>query len=357
MKKTGIANLPLHYGRAPRWLFSRMERLSREIICAIIIDKGTKEVLKRLSDPFWFQAFGSVLGFDWHSSGLTTTVCGAVKSGFKEISKEYGFYIAGGKGRTSRRTPEEIETVSNIVGLNPKPLIYASRMAAKVDTSGIQDGYQIYHHVFFFTDSGEWTVVQQGMNETSRYARRYHWLGEKVEDFVCEPHSGIECEKTSSILNLVAEESCKARKVITSVSKEEPEKVIKELKRINELHLPSEHPVRFSQIRPDRIKKILVSTYERAPENFETLLGIRGVGPKTIRALSLISELTYGVQPSFTDPARFSFAHGGKDGHPYPVNKKVYDESINFLKDAVSKAKIGKSDKLKLLKKLHSMFR
>lgn len=357
MKRTGIANLPLHYGRAPRWLFNRMEKLSREIICAIIIDKGKKEVLKRLSDPFWFQAFGSILGFDWHSSGLTTTVCGAIKSGFKDIGKEYGFFVAGGKGRTSRKTPEEIEVVSETIGINPKPLVYASRMSAKVDTSGIQDGYQIYQHVFFFSDIGEWTVIQQGMNETNRYARRYHWLGEKVENYVCEPHSGIECEKSTKILNLVASESKKAREVITSVSKEKPDKVVNELKRINQLHLPPEHPVKLSQIHPDRLKKILISTYERSPEDFEKLLGMRGVGPKTIRALSLISELTYGVQPSFTDPARFSFAHGGKDGHPYPVNRKVYDESINFLKEAVSKAKIGNSDKLKLLKKLHKMFK
>jgi hypothetical protein len=278
-----------------------------------------------------------------------------MKSGFKEISKEYGFHIAGGKGRTSRKTPEEIEKVSDIIGINPKPLVYASRLSAKVDSSGIQDGYQIYHHVFFFSENGEWAVVQQGMNEANRYARRYHWLGDNVEDFVCEPHSGIECEKTSKILNLVAKESDEARKVITSVSKEKPERIIKELKRINELHLPAEHPVKLSQIRPDRIKKILISTYERSPEDFEMLIGMRGVGPKTLRALSLISELTYGVAPSFSDPARYSFAHGGKDGYPYPVNREVYDESISFLKDAVSKAKIGNADKLKMLKKLHTL--
>jgi len=356
MKRTGIANLPLHYGRAPRWLFERMEKLSREIIIAIIIDKGTDEVLRRLSDPFWFQAFGSLLGFDWHSSGLTTTVCGAIKTGFKEVCREYGFYIAGGKGKVSRKTPEEIEMVSDAIGVNGKPLVYASRMAAKVDTSGIQDGYQIYHHTFFFNSKGNWVVVQQGMNETDRYARRYHWLGEQVSDFVCEPHSGIECEKTSKILNLIARESDKARNVITSISKEKPEKVIAELKKIAELSLPAEHPIEPSQIHPDRLKKILISTYENAPEDFETLLGMKGVGTKTLRALSLISELTYGVPASFSDPARFSFAHGGKDGYPYPVNRRVYDESIIFLKEAIQKAKIGDNERFKLLKKLHTFF-
>jgi hypothetical protein len=356
MKRTGIANLPLHYGRTPRWLFRKMENLSREIICAIILDKGTKEVLRRLSDPFWFQAFGSVLGFDWHSSGLTTTVCGAIKSGFKEASKEFGFYIGGGKGKTSRKTPKEIEVVSDNLGLNAKPLIYASRMSAKVDTSGIQDGYQIYHHTFFFTSQGDWAIIQQGMNKKNRYARRYHWLSSKVDDFVCEPHSGIECRVTGETLNLVASESDKSRDVITSISKERPEKVIRELKQIKELKLPPEHPVTITSIHPDRIRKILISTYERSPEDFETLIAMRGVGPKTIRALSLISELMYGVKPSFSDPARFSFAHGGKDGYPYPVDRAVYDESISFLEEAVNKAKISNTDRLKLLKKLHGIF-
>ncbi|MEK6591424.1 MAG: DUF763 domain-containing protein [Nitrospinota bacterium] len=354
--KTGIANLPLHYGKAPRWLFSRMTRLSREIILIICQEYGADEVLRRLSDPFWFQAFGCVLGFDWHSSGVTTTACGAIKEGIRGIEKEIGFYAAGGKGGVSRKTPSEIEKAGEDLSTEPSLLIYASRMAAKVDSSAVQDGYQLYHHSFFFTKDGKWCVVQQGMNEVNRYARRYHWLGEKVADFVNEPESAICCDyKVSSVLNLVAAESKSAREAATMISQERPEKLVLEIKKMKELSLPLHHQIHVNSINPDRLYKIFLTTYERGPANFESLLGIEGVGPKTIRALSLISELIYGVKPSFDDPVRYSFAHGGKDGHPYPVDRKNYDKSIEFLRRALSFAKIGNTEKLEAIKRLNAL--
>lgn len=354
--KTGIANLPLHYGKAPRWLFDRMRKLSREIILVIIQEFGADEILRRLSDPFWFQAFGCVLGFDWHSSGVTTTVCGAIKEGIKGIEKETGFYAAGGKGGVSRKTPSEIESVGEDLSISPSKLIYASKMSAKVDSSAIQDGYQLYHHAFFFTKDGKWCVVQQGMNEVNRYARRYHWLGEKVTDFVNEPESAICCDnKERNVLNMVASESQGARETAAVISKEKPERLVLEIKKMQSLHLPRHHQVLVNSINPDRLYKIFLTTYEKNPANFESLLGIEGVGPKTIRAISLISELIYGVKPSFDDPVRYSFAHGGKDGYPYPVDRTNYDKSIEFLRKALSLAKIGNAERLEAIRRLSTL--
>lgn len=350
--RTGIANLPLHYGKAPAWLFERMRDLSREITLVLIEEFGPEEMLRRLSDPFWFQAFGAVLGFDWHSSGLTTTVCGALKEGLRGLERELGLFVAGGKGRTSRRTPGEIEEVGDLLAIDAQNLVYASKMAAKVDSAALQDGYQIYHHCFIFTTKGSWNVVQQGMNETNRYARRYHWLSDDLKSFVCEPHSAICCDQRGVTLNMVAEESDPARSVTTELSKEKPEKLISEIKRLQNLHLPHRHEVLVQDLNPERLKRILLKTYERQPQNFEQLLGMEGVGPKTIRSLSLISELIYGVKPSFRDPARYSFAHGGKDGYPYPVDRENYDRSIEILRKAISTAKIGNREKLDALKRL-----
>jgi uncharacterized protein len=351
--RTGIAYLPLHGGKAPAWLFQRMVKLAREITIFIIEEYGPEEMLRRLSDPYWFQAFGCVLGFDWHSSGVTTTLCGALKEGLRGLQKELGLFVAGGKGKTSRETPAEIQAWGEKISLDPGPLIYASRMSAKVDTSAIQDGYQLYHHTFLFTTKGSWSVVQQGMNDETHYARRYHWLSDKVIDFVDEPHAAILSESIGQTLNLVAHESSPARTSITDiVTDQKPEMLICDLKKLKTLQLPRRHQIEVSDIHPDSISKIILSTYERQPENFEKLLGLPGVGPKTIRALSLISELIYGVVPSYRDPARYSFAHGGKDGIPFPVDRKTYDRSIEILSKAINKAKLTPTEKRETFQRL-----
>jgi hypothetical protein len=355
-QQTGIANLPLHYGKAPPWLFDHMTKLAREITIAITAEFGSKEMLRRLSDPFWFQAFGCVLGYDWHSSGVTTTVCGALKEGIKGLETDLGLFIAGGKGKTSRKTPAEIESLGHLLKSDPSSLVYASRMAAKVDNSALQDGYQLYHHAFFFTTDGSWSVVQQGMNEGNRYARRYHWLGENVTDFVCEPHSAICSQGKGEALNLVAAESEPARDTITKITLEEkPEKIVTQLKRLKTLDLPPRHHLILDDIHPDRLNKTLLITYQHQPENFERLLGLQGVGAKTLRALSLISELVYEVPASFRDPARYSFAHGGKDGHPYPVDRKTYDRSIEILHQALDRVRVGDKEKMAAFRRLRAL--
>lgn len=352
-KRTGIANLPLHPGKAPRWLFQRMVPLAREITIAIVSEYGPEEMLRRLSHPYWFQAFGCILGFDWHSSGVTTTLCGALKEGVKGIEKDLGLYVAGGKGKTSRKTPSEIETWGDTISLDTAPLVYASRMSAKVDSAAVQDGYQLYHHTFVFTARGSWTVVQQGMSEANHYARRYHWLGETVEDFVNEPHSAILSEASAKSLNLTASESESARDTIASIARDEPpEKVLAELYRLKTLSLPARHQILTSDLHPDSLKKIIISAYERQPTDFEHLLGLSGVGARTIRALSLISELVHGVPPSYRDPVRYSFAHGGKDGIPYPVDRQTYDKSIELLSRAINRTRLGLDEKRKAFHRL-----
>ena len=356
MPKTGTATLPLHYGKAPKWLFQRMTALSKEITYFIVREFGEKAFLERLADPYWFQALGCVLGFDWHSSGLTTTVTGALKEGLRGMEGEIGVFIAGGKGATARKTPEHIEMYSDKYMIDPVPMIYASRMSAKVDNTAVQDGYQLYHHVFAFTNRGEWCVIQQGMNENKRSARRYHWFSDAVKDFVVEPHTAICCDKKNKTLNMVALESEDARQMSTILSKERPEKVIKEINRIKDIELAQRHNVTVADIDPKRLYRILVNTYERQPEDFERLLGIKGVGPKAIRALSLVSELIYGKSPSYQDPARFSFAHGGKDGTPFPVDRRGYDKTIDIMKNAIHAAKVGNKDKMVAIKRLIRYF-
>jgi hypothetical protein len=357
-RRTGIANLPLHYGKAPPWLFERMTKLAREITIAIVADFGPEEMLRRLAHPYWFQAFGCILGFDWHSSGVTTTLCGALKEGIRGLERDLGLFVAGGKGKTSRRTPEELERWGEYLSLNPRPLVYASRMSAKVDNSAVQDGYQLYHHSFLFTKKGSWAVIQQGMNEPRRYARRYHWLGEQVASFVNEPHSAVLSEARGTALNLVASESDPARNTIADiVISQKPHEIITELKKIKTLDLPAHHHLSTQDLHPDSLSRIILSTYERQPKDFEQLLGLEGVGAKTIRALSLISELIYGVAPSYRDPARYSFAHGGKDGIPYPVDRKTYDQSIELLRKAINRAKLGLSEKNEAEKRLNKLGR
>lgn len=352
MKRTGVAEMPLHGGKCPPWLFERMSNLSREVVSIIVGEYGPDEMLRRISDPFWFQAFGCVLGFDWHSSGVTTTVGGALKDGLRGLEKDLGFFVCGGKGATSRKTPTEIEMIGDVISLDPHPLVYASRMSAKVDSTALQDGYQIYHHNFFFTRSGAWAVVQQGMNEETRTARRYHWLSEHVQSFVVEPHAAVCCDRTGTVLNMVAQEAEGARVASAELACQPPEKLAKHFEKLETLKLPERHHILTEDIDPKRISKIFLSTYECKPQTFEKLLAIPGVGPKTIRALALLSELVYGQAPSFRDPVRFSYAHGGKDAHPYPVDRAVYDRSISILHEALRKAKLGTRERLEAFRRL-----
>ncbi len=353
--RTGTCNLPLHRGRAPRWLFKRMTRLASSIIWVMVDELGTEGFLKRLSDPFWFQAFGCTLGFDWHSSGLTTTVCGAMKEALKGgMDEELGLYACGGKGAASRRTPDEIKSYSFGHSFDSNSLVYASRMSAKVDNTALQDGYQIYHHVFIFDRFANWGVIQQGMNEDNGYARRYHWLSRKNLDFTLEPHQAVCCDQRTVPLNLTAKESEDNKQVSSEISHRKPDKTIKDLTSLKKSHLqmPSRHRLMLEDIHPQRLNKAFLKTYERKPPDFNQLLAIRGVGPKTVRALSLIAELIYGREASTEDPTSFSFAHGGKDGTPYPINQSDYDSSIQIMKKAVKKAKVGDRSRLQALRRL-----
>ena len=330
-----------------------MVRLSREIVIYLASEYGARDVLRRLSDPFWFQAFGCVLGFDWHSSGVTTTVCGAVKEGIKEIDVDLGFFAAGGKGNASRKTPHQVADVCERIGRDPQPLVYASRTAAKVDSAAVQDGYQLYHHVFFFTAAGEWCVVQQGMSDASRMARRYHWLSESVTSFVDEPHEAVCCDVRVETLNLVAHENDQVRRASAELAAQPPEVTLRALAKLPVLKMPARHELLPElDVASPYIQKILVKTYERAPEDFESLLGIDGVGPKTLRALALASELVHGTAATLRDPARFSFAHGGKDGTPFPVDKITYDKTIEILNKAINRSAIDRSEKLKAFRRL-----
>ena len=350
--RTGTAQLPLHGGRAPAWLFGRMVKLAREITIHIVQEFGPEEVLRRLSDPFWFQAFGCVLGFDWHSSGVTTTVTGAVKEGIRGLEKDLGFHAGGGKGAVSRKTPAEIVAACERLSIDARPLVYASRMSAKVDSAAVQDGYQLYHHAFFFTHSGGWCVVQQGMNDVNGMARRYHWLASSVKSYVNEPHAAICADARGETLNLVAAESDQVRTCASVLARETPGVVLSALKGIPALTMPRRHAVMIADVNPRYLEKILLKTYERAPEDFETLLGMEGVGARTLRALALVSEVIYGTPASTRDPARFSFAHGGKDGTPFPVDRETYDKSIDWLREAVARARIGDSDRMRALRSL-----
>jgi len=318
------------------------------------MDRGAEEVLRYLSNPFWFQAFGCALGFDWHSSGLTTTTCGAIKEALKQRGKELGLFVAGGKGKASRKTPEEILRHCENIGLSEgSRLVRTSRLVAKVDTAGIQDGYRLYHHTFFFTGTGKWAVIQQGMHDTHRYARRYHWLSDRLHSYVNAPHHAILANRRHAfILNLVAPSSASSRDAILSLSQTEPNQLIRELNKIDTLSLPRHHPIYADSFHPGHLEKTLLKTYESLPENFENLLLTRGVGPKTLRALALLAELMYGTSPSFSEPELYSFAHGGKDGHPYPVDLTTYQSSIETLHRCIQQARVGRTDKIKSLKAL-----
>ena len=358
MPRTGFADLPLHGGRCPPWLFQRMKDLAAAVAEAIVLEYGAAELLRRLADPFWFQALGCLLGFDWHSSGLTTTVTGALKAGLSERGPELGVFIAGGKGGTSRKTPQEIEPAveRHARGVPADSLVYASKMPAKVDSAALQDGFTLYHHTFVFTADGRWVVVQQGMQEQGRWARRYHWHSDALRDFVEEPHAAVCSDRAGKVLNLTDRLSAEARAAVAALAREQPERVARDYRRILErydrlgryLTLPAAHAV------PDasRLEQNLRRLYERAVPHFEALLGMPGVGAQTVRALTMVAEIVHGVPVSFRDPVRYSFAHGGKDGHPYPVNRAVYERSIETLRAAVDRARLGQREKLAALRRL-----
>jgi len=364
MKRTGYANLPLHSGKCPSWLFGRMKKLAGVVSEAIIYEYGQEELVRRIADPYFFQALGCALSFDWHSSGLTTTVCGALKEALNP--EEHGIIVCGGKGRASRMTPSEIREASETFSISTKKsekLVYSSRMTAKVDNACVQDGYQLYHHSFFLTERGEWAVVQQGMNDS--YARRYHWLSSRVKSFVEEPHEGI-CSDTigGRVLNMVAMESSEAREASVAIAREKPSHLQKYLRPmtqrsleecfgtgIEELSLPKRHPVLDLDI-GKRGLKTLRRAYELQPASYEELVSLTGMGPKKLRALALLSELIYGSKASWRDPAKYSYAHGGKDGYPYPVDRGAYDNSVEILKNAVEEARLEKKEKYLAIKRL-----
>ena len=329
-----------------------MVRLAREIAIHIVAEYGSEEMLRRLSDPFWFQAFGCVLGFDWHSSGVTTTVTGALKEGIKGLESDLRLHAGGGKGAVSRKTPGEIVLACERLSIDPAPLVYASRMSAKVDSAAVQDGYQLYHHAFFFTPSGAWCVVQQGMNDANGMARRYHWLASSVRSYVNEPHAAVCAERVEPTLNLVAAESDAVRVSAAELARGKPGAVLSALRSAPVLTMPRRHAVMIADVNAAYLEKILLKTYERAPEDFETLLGMEGVGARTLRALALVSEIVYGTPASTRDPARFSFAHGGKDGTPFPVDRDTYDRTIATMQAAVNRAGIPRSERVAALKRL-----
>lgn len=364
MKRTGTAELPLHYGNCPPWLFQRMVRLSRSITEAIVMECGTAEFLRRMADPFFFQSLGCAVGFDFHSSGLTTTLTGALKEALRP--EELGLAVCGGKGKVSKSVPQEIQRLADVFSFTTaktEKLKYVSRMAAKVDNACVQDGYQLYHHAFLVDEDGNWAVVQQGMNES--LARRYHWLSEGVHSFVEEPHSGIIGERAEEIaLDMTAKESEEARKASVDLARDGPKKIISEVRgvgqrsldeyfgepRVRKLIMPREHTITAL---PKQTIVALQRAYEIQPESYEELIAISGIGPRAVRALALVSALIYGKPPSWRDPIRYSFAHGGKDGVPYPVDRETYRKTTEILEAAIEGAKLGRDEKLKAIRRLH----
>lgn len=354
MKRSGSADLPLHYGHVPPWLAQRMAKLGLAIIEAIITEYGKAEVIRRLSSPFWFQSLGAVMGMDWHSSGITTSVMGALKKAINPLSNELGIYICGGKGKLSRETPNELLRIADKTGLNGNALVRASKLSAKVDNTAIQDGFQLYLHSFILSSDGDWSVVQQGMSDASATARRYHWHSENLKSFVEEPHTGICGINQGKILNLTSNDANVTRQSMMSITSESPNRMIAE---IQKLVMPNHHEVKAKDVDLKRLGSILWLAQEKQPSDFEELLLLEGMGPRTLQSMALVSEVIYGTPSRFTDPARYSFAHGGKDGHPFPVPVNVFDETIGVLQKAVEKAKIGQTEKQQAIKSLHDIAR
>jgi len=337
--------LPLHGGRVPPWLAERMTLLGTGICEAVLYQYGTSELLSRLSDPFWFQALGCVMGMDWHSSGITTSVMGALKRGLNPRAHELGIYICGGRGRHSRKTPDELRAVAERASLNGEELARNSRLTARIDNNAIADGFQLYLHSFVVSSSGEWTVVQQGMNDASGLARRYHWHSASVRDFISEPHTAIVGDSVieGDIMNLVEHRAKPAQKALLEVAHDHPERTLQEARKLS---MPRHHDVRACNVDLKRLGAVLAVAYERDLRDFASLLLLENLGPRTLQSLALIAEVVHGTPTRFADPARFSFAHGGKDGHPFPVPLKIYDESLSVLRRSLDAAKVGRSEKL-----------
>lgn len=376
-KSTGHADLPLHGGIVPKWLADRMKQMGTLIVESLIENFGKKEVLVRLSDPLWFQSLGAVMGMDWHSSGITTSVMYALKRGINERAREFGLCICGGRGKYSRRTPDELRFLADATGMDGDKLINSSKLVAKVDSTAVQDGFQLYMHNFILSSDGDWTVVQQGMNVETKTARRYHWSSENLRSFIETPHTGITGENRGLILNLTAKDADSTRNRILDFSKENPDRVMKEIQDVikhddnkitvpslitspsgivpqRSIKMPAHHEVRKEDVNLKRLGAVLATAYTSQPKDFESLLLTPGLGPRTIQSLTLVSEVIYGTPSRFTDPARFSFAHGGKDGHPFPVPLKIYDESIRILHESIERSKLGYKDKSECIRRLHS---
>ena len=373
-RRAGSADLPLHGGHVPKWLADRMTRLGAVMSQAIVHHYGRDELLRRLSHPFWFQSFGAVMGMDWHSSGITTSVIGALKRGLTPLGKELGVHVCGGRGKHSRQTPAELFLIGERVGFDGGALADASRLVAKVDSAAVQDGFDLYLHGFIVTDDGKWVVVQQGMNGERKQARRYHWLSEGLNSFVDAPHAAIEGVRQGNIINLTDRQADSSRRMQVEVlSSLGPDGIARELSALSakdrkpepelaqpmlpHLILPDHHEVRSSDVLLRRLHGNLAAAANRGPEDFSELLLTPGVGARTVRALAMVAEVVHGAPYRFSDPARFSLAHGGKDGHPFPVPLRVYDETIRVLKSAVQNAKLGQDEELGALARLDEQAR
>ena len=354
MKRSGIADLPLHGGRVPFWLAARMRKLGAAITEAIVRDYGASVFLSRLSDPFWFQALGAVMGMDWHSSGVTTSVLGALKRGLAPLAHDLGIHVCGGRGRFARNTPQELRALADRRGLDGDRLIRASRLAARIDNNAIADGFQIYLHSFVVTSDGEWAVVQQGLNDHNGRARRYHWHSASVRDFVAEPHAAIVGENQGMIMNLVDAQAGPAQRALLDMAREKPEATLRAARR---LRMPDHHAVRAENVDLKRLGAVLAVAYERELHDFAEFLLLEKLGPRTLQSLALIAEVVHGAASRFTDPARFSFALGGKDRHPFPVPLKTYDESLDFIRAALDVSKFGGKEKLEGFRRLERFAR
>jgi hypothetical protein len=354
VKRSGIADLPLHGGRVPAWLATRMVALGTAIAESVVHHYGRRALLARLSDPFWFQALGSVMGMDWHSSGITTSVMGALKKGLAPKAGELGIYVCGGRGRHSLRTPQELRDVASAVGIDGDALARTSRLTARVDNNAIADGFQIYLHSFVVTTDGDWAVVQQGMNAGTRLARRYHWHSSDVQSFTADPHTAIVGAHEGVIRNLVDGRARPAQEALLTIVKDDPDRTVEIVRK---LEMPNHHDVRPGDVQSRRLGAVLALAHERELHDFAELLLLEQLGPRTLQSLALVAEVIHGTPTRFDDPARFSFAHGGKDGHPFPVPLKVYDESIAVLRRALDTASLGRTEKVDGFKRLDAFTR
>jgi hypothetical protein len=360
MKRSGTADLPLHGGRVPQWLAKRMTELGTAIVEQIMLNYGPQEFLTRISDPFWFQALGAVMGMDWHSSGITTSVMGALRRGLNPRFSELGFAICGGRGKASRKTPDELREFAERTGLNGNALARTSRLTAKIDNNAIADGFQLYLHSFVVHTSGEWSVVQQGMNDATGLARRYHWHSASVRDFVHDPHTAILGRPQGTILNLVDARAESAQQALLNLAAQPVEASLREadsLQAARKLTMPAHHDVRAEDVDLKRLGAVLAVAHEQELRDFASLLLVEGLGPRTLQSLALIAEVVHGAPSRFADPARFAFAHGGKDGHPFPVPLKTYDESLGVLRRSLEAARLGHTEKLEGFKRLDRVTR